>query len=81
METCTPQVIHRVRQEPSRIESHLKILVIDDHCLVRDGLKLSLRQLDRRAEVIEAENVSQAIDACLDHPDLDLVLMDLGLPG
>lgn len=81
METCTPQVIHRVRQEPPRIESHLKILVIDDHCLVRDGLKLSLRQLDRRAEVIEAENVRQAIDACLDHRDLDLVLMDLGLPG
>ena len=81
METCTPQVTSRVRQEPFRLDTHLKILVIDDHCLVRDGLKLSLKQLDKRTEVIEAENLRQAIDACLDHPDLDLVLMDLGLPG
>jgi DNA-binding NarL/FixJ family response regulator len=85
MEACTPQFTSQrpglISQETSRAESHLKILVVDDHCLVRDGLKLSLKLLDKRAEVIEAETIRQAIDACRQHPDLDPVLMDLGLPG
>ena len=59
----------------------MKVLVVDDHPLVREGLRLSLDALDPRAEVLEASSADEAF-ACTDqHPDLDLVLLDLGLPG
>lgn len=73
-------------QEPAPVyeagrEARLKILLVDDHHLVREGLKLSLLQIDRKACVIEADNVPQAIETYRQQPDIDLVLLDLGLPG
>jgi DNA-binding NarL/FixJ family response regulator len=59
----------------------LKILVADDHHLVREGLKLSLREIDQGVLVLEAENLDQAIETCLAHPDIDIVLLDLTMPG
>jgi len=59
----------------------LKILVADDHHLVREGLKLSLREIDEGVVALEAENLEQAIEICLAHPDIDIVLLDLTMPG
>jgi CheY-like chemotaxis protein len=60
---------------------HLKVLIADDHYLVREGLKLALRQIQDGVEVIEADTLAKAIEAYRAHPDFDLVLLDLSMPG
>jgi DNA-binding NarL/FixJ family response regulator len=56
-------------------------LVIDDHPLVRAGVRQAVLQVDPEAEVHEAESLADGTDICLDLPHLELVLLDLGLPG
>jgi DNA-binding NarL/FixJ family response regulator len=56
------------------------ILVVDDHLLVREGLKSVLKQIDRHVEVFEAGTAAEAFEIAKITPDLDLILLDLGLP-
>jgi DNA-binding NarL/FixJ family response regulator len=58
----------------------MKVLVVDDHALVRDALRGVLRELKRDASVAEAANWGEAVRQLEKTPDLDLVLLDLGLP-
>jgi DNA-binding NarL/FixJ family response regulator len=58
----------------------LKILVVDDHALVREGLRQVLKGLDEQVEVLEAGQCSRAFELAALHPDLDLVLLDYLLP-
>jgi DNA-binding NarL/FixJ family response regulator len=58
----------------------MKILVVDDHVLVRDALRSVLTQLKRDASIFEAANGSQCMVMVEQHPDLDLILLDLALP-
>src|SRR4029453_11473345 len=67
-------------QEPSGVTG-LKILVADDHHLVREGLKLMLHQFDADAVVLEAETLRDAVETYRANPDIDLVLLDLSMPG
>ncbi|MDH5571184.1 MAG: response regulator transcription factor [Gammaproteobacteria bacterium] len=59
----------------------MKILMIDDHALFRDGLLLVIDGLDANIEAFEAGSYETAIDIIATHSDLDLILLDLGLPG
>jgi len=59
----------------------MKILLVDDHALFRDGLTLLLRKLADEVNVIEAENADAAFDVLSNHPDLDFMLLDLNMPG
>jgi DNA-binding NarL/FixJ family response regulator len=58
----------------------LKILVVDDHALVREGLRQVLKGLDEEVEVLEAAHCFRAFELAAQHPDLDLVLLDYHLP-
>lgn len=58
----------------------MKLLVVEDHALVREGMVLTLRGLDRKVEILEASNGGDAIDLIESHGNLDLVLLDLLLP-
>jgi DNA-binding NarL/FixJ family response regulator len=58
----------------------LKILVVDDHALVREGLRQVLKGLDDLVEVLEAPHCARAFELANLHPDLDLVLLDYHLP-
>jgi len=60
----------------------LKILVVDDHALVREGLCQVLKGLDpaEPTEVLQAAHCAQAFAMSAIHPDLDLVLLDYHLP-
>lgn len=58
----------------------MKFLVIDDHALIREALRNVLGELARGATVLEAADHAQAAQALKGHPDLDLILLDLGLP-
>lgn len=58
----------------------MKILLADDHKLVRAGLVLVLKQMENDVELIEAGTGREAIEMAELHPDLDLILMDIDLP-
>jgi DNA-binding NarL/FixJ family response regulator len=58
----------------------VKILVVDDHALVREGLCQVLKGLDEQVEVLQAADCTEAFQLADQHPDLDLVLLDFHLP-
>jgi DNA-binding NarL/FixJ family response regulator len=58
----------------------IKILVVDDHALVREGLCQVLKGLDEDVEVLQAPDCTQAFELADLHPDFDLVLLDFHLP-
>ena len=58
----------------------LKILVVDDHALIREGLRQVLRGLEEDVEVFEAGSCGRAFELALQEPELDLVLLDYHLP-
>ena len=58
-----------------------RIIVADDHPLFREAMKQVLPQVIEECEVIEAESFYQ-LQALLEvNSDIDLVLMDLHMPG
>lgn len=56
----------------------IRILVVDDHPVVRAGLRQLLDKSDRLAVVAEASNAAEALHA-VSAEDIDVVLMDLQL--
>lgn len=58
----------------------MKILVIDDHVLIREALRGVLADLNAQATVAEASDWRQAAKQLERSPDFDLVLLDLNLP-
>ncbi|HUP94939.1 MAG TPA: response regulator transcription factor [Burkholderiales bacterium] len=59
----------------------MKVLVVDDHALIRTALRGVLGQLDGGLTMLEASDCRSAFDLIEKQPDLDLVLLDLNLPG
>ena len=58
----------------------MKILVVDDHALVREGLRQVLKGLEDNLEVLQAGTCAQAFAMAETHGDIDLVLLDYHLP-
>jgi len=58
----------------------MKILVIDDHALIREALHSLFRELKGDAEVLGASNCAQAMRLVEGDANFGLVLLDLGLP-
>ena len=59
----------------------MKILIADDHQMIREGLKPTLAGLDASLKVVEAWDAASLWDAAKRHLDLDLALVDLNMPG
>jgi two-component system nitrate/nitrite response regulator NarL len=59
----------------------LKVLVIDDHPLVQEGVSAALESLADDVTVMSARDGEQGLATAAENPDLDLVLLDLALPG
>jgi DNA-binding NarL/FixJ family response regulator len=58
----------------------MKILIVDDHALIRDALQGVLKKLKRGAVVLEASDSRQAMEAVAEHADIKLIMLDLNLP-
>ena len=73
--------IHGARMQPSPADSpRISLLVVDDHAMVRMGLKAMLG-LEPDFEVIaEAEDAEEAVLRYREHRP-DIVLLDLRMPG
>lgn len=59
----------------------MKILLVDDHSLFREGMRYVLQQLPEQVETFEASNFPDALKQAELQPDLDLALLDLTMPG
>lgn len=59
----------------------MKILLVDDHSLITDALKVLLLDLDPQAQIFTAGDAPGAEQLAEQHLDADLMLLDLGLPG
>lgn len=57
----------------------MKILLIDDHSLFREGLRHLLRRLETDAHIFEASSVEAGL--ALGADEFDLILLDHRLPG
>lgn len=58
----------------------MKILIVDDHALIRDALQGVLKKLQRGVVVLEAADSQQAFDIIAGNADINLILLDLTLP-
>jgi two-component system, NarL family, invasion response regulator UvrY len=58
----------------------MKILICDDHQIVRLGIKQLLQQLPEETVIEEAGNGEEALDA-LKNGNFNIVILDISLPG
>ena len=57
-----------------------RVLIVDDHALVRDGLRAVLLSSFPACAIAEAGSFSEALDRLAAEPDVDIVLLDLNIP-
>jgi len=58
----------------------IRVMIVDDHLMVRDGLKVFLSVYDDLEVVADAQDGYQAIEMC-EHTHPDVILMDILMPG
>jgi DNA-binding NarL/FixJ family response regulator len=59
----------------------MKLLVVDDHPVLREGLATLLGQIEPDTTVLEAGDAEEALALVAHHADLDVVILDIVLPG
>ena len=59
----------------------MKLLVVDDHPVVLEGLVALLQHSDLTLEVLQAADAAGGLALVHAHPDLAAVLLDLAMPG
>ena len=59
----------------------MKILLVDDHVLFREGIALLLRSLVADDSLYQAGTCEEALTVVARDPSIELVLMDINLPG
>ncbi len=65
----------------SAAEAAIKVLVVDDHALLRVGIVTSLGLIEHvKLALLEAGNLGDAIEIYRSQPDIALVLLDLNMP-
>jgi DNA-binding NarL/FixJ family response regulator len=65
---------------PNETNAIMKILVVDDHALIREAMRGALKELDGEAVILEASDSRETMGLIEAHPDLELILLDLTLP-
>jgi len=59
----------------------MRILLADDHDLVRDAISAMLEQADEAVDVTTVEDVSAALAAVRANEAFDLIILDINMPG
>ena len=59
----------------------MKVLIADDHVLVREGMRHSLRDLADEMNFFEADDADQVLEVLNAQSDLDVAIVDLIMPG
>jgi len=59
----------------------MKLLHLDDHVLFSEGLSAVLQQRADNLQVLSANEAEQAFSLLEQHTDIDVILVDLSMPG
>lgn len=59
----------------------MKIILADDHDLFRDGCSMLLQHFEEGVTVLKASDLEEAMELASCHPDADVILLDLNMPG
>jgi two-component system, NarL family, nitrate/nitrite response regulator NarL len=59
----------------------MKLLVVDDHPVVREGLCALLPQIEKDVVVLQASDAEEGLALVAQHADLDIVILDIAMPG
>jgi two-component system, NarL family, nitrate/nitrite response regulator NarL len=59
----------------------MKILIVDDHPIYRKGLIALLDQMEPDTALLQANDAAQALALIAENDDLDVVILDLVIPG
>ena len=65
---------------PARPPAALRVLLVDDHTIVREGLRRILEAAPEAIAVVEASSGHQALE-CLRREGFGLAIVDLSMPG
>jgi two-component system, NarL family, invasion response regulator UvrY len=69
-----------LKVEGKPVTAKIKLLMVDDHAVVREGLKSILSQAPELEVAAEASGVSEALELIRTY-HFDVILLDLSLPG
>ena len=61
-------------------DHRMKMLVVDDHVLIRELLRGVLTELSPEAIIVEGTGAQETMRLVAEHQDLTLILLDLNLP-
>jgi PAS domain S-box-containing protein len=74
-----PTIENVVSEDPKEVQlNNLKILIVEDDEISYSLLSKTLQKISK--EVLHVITGVQAVEACCNNPDLDLVLMDIRMP-
>jgi len=59
----------------------MKVLVADDHWMIRSSLKHAIGELYKSCAVLDASSYPEAVQTLAENPDVDLMFVDLVMPG
>ena len=59
----------------------MKIMIVDDHPVMREGFAALLASVGKQTVVLQVSTVTEALRLLVDHADIDLVVLDLLMPG
>ncbi len=68
----------QIEDESSNIDKKLKILIVEDDDISGRLISIALKSLAK--ELLKVSTGTQAVQACLNNPDIDLILMDIQMP-
>jgi two-component system, NarL family, invasion response regulator UvrY len=68
------------RIAPNTLNDMVKILIADDHSLIREGLKKILKTAPEMTVIAEAGDAREVIQNLKNH-EIDIVVLDISLPG
>jgi DNA-binding NarL/FixJ family response regulator len=67
--------------KPLDIINMSTFLIADDHPLFREALQAALNPFFDSMKIIESDSLSSTLKAIKNHPEIDLILLDLNMPG
>jgi two-component system, NarL family, nitrate/nitrite response regulator NarL len=59
----------------------MKLLVVDDHPVLRGGLSALLLQIENDVVVLQAGSAEEGLALAAETSDLDIVILDIAMPG